>query len=145
MILDVRGVVLSWAALAAACFLPLACSGSDPGPEVYPVWGEVFLNGEPAAGAVVHFHPVDKEEGSPAFAVVQEDGSFQLSTYGTNDGAQPGDYVVTLNWCDEEKVDGESINGPDRFGERYCTPQKSILHATVTAGENVVLRFELKE
>jgi len=145
MILYLRQPVLLWAVLAAACCLPLACSGSDPDPEVHPVWGEVFLNGEPAAGAVVHFHPVDKDEGSPAFAVVQEDGSFQLSTYGTNDGAQPGDYIVTLNWCDEEKVDGEMINGPDHFGDRYSTPAKSKLHATVTAGENVVPRFDLKE
>jgi hypothetical protein len=123
----------------------MACGGSDPGPEVYPVWGEVFLNGEPATGAVVHFHPADKEEGSPGFAVVQEDGSFQLSTFGTNDGAQPGDYIVTLNWRDEEKVDDEIVNGPDRFGERYSTPANSKLHATVTAGENVVPRFDLKE
>jgi len=76
--------------------------------------------------------------------VVEEDGSFQLSTFGTNDGAEPGDYAVTLNWRDEEKVDGETLYGPDRFGERYSKPDKPTLKATVSAGENEVPRFDLK-
>ena len=132
-------------AVVAVCFLPLACGNSDGGPEVYSVSGEVFLNGVPAAGALVHFHPADNDERAPAFAVVQEDGSFELSTFGTNDGAEPGDYIVTLNWCDEERVDGEMINGPDRFHDRYSSRAKSNLHATVEPGENVVPRFDLKD
>src|SRR5262245_41559951 len=104
---DKRVPVLNRAAVMFACFLPLACGRSDTG-GVYSVRGEVFLNSQPAAGAWVHFHPVDEEECAPAFAQVQEDGSFQLSTYGTNDGAEAGDYVVTLNWREEEQLDGEN-------------------------------------
>jgi hypothetical protein len=138
----VRRPLLKRAALALACFLPLAC-GPAPEGQVYPVRGEVFFQGEPAAGALVHFHPLNDEEGTAAFAVVQEDGSFELSTFGTNDGAEAGEYIVTLNWRDEEKVDGEMINGPDRFDGRYSKPDKSTLQATVSAGENVVPRFDL--
>jgi hypothetical protein len=145
MTLHEPGPVLPRAILVLVCFLSLACGSSAPEVEVYPVRGEVFFNGQPAAGALVHFHPVDGEEGSPAFAAVQEDGSFQLSTFGTNDGAQGGDYVITLNWRDEEKVDGETTNGPDRFGDLYSTPKTSTLRATVEPGENVVPRFDLKE
>jgi hypothetical protein len=125
----------------------MACGRAQSGAEVYPVHGEVFFNGEPAAGAWVHFHPVDKDECSPAFALVQEDGSFELSTHGTNDGAEAGDYVVTLSWRDEVKFDDENETnyGPDRFGERYSKPNKSELKATVGGGENDVLRFDLKE
>lgn len=142
MFLRDPALVLRWVILAVACLVSMGCGSSTV--ELYPVRGEVFLSGQPAGGAVVHFHPVDAELCSPAFATVQEDGTFQLSTYGTNDGAEPGDYVVTLNWRDEQKVDDEIVNGPDRFGERYSKPATSTLNVTVTAGENVVPRYDLK-
>ncbi|HEY2251522.1 MAG TPA: hypothetical protein VGH74_10700, partial [Planctomycetaceae bacterium] len=84
-----------------ACFLPLACN-SAPEAGVYPVSGEVFFSGQPAGGATVVFHPVDEDEGSPAYATVQEDGSFELSTFATHDGAEAGDYLVTITWREEE-------------------------------------------
>jgi hypothetical protein len=125
------------------CFLPLACS--SPPPEVHPVYGEVFLNGQPASGAVIHFHPVDGDECSPAFATVKRDGSFELSTYASNDGAEVGDYRVTLVWCDETPgEERETIYGPDRFCGRYSNPKTSGLLATVSPGENKVPKFDLK-
>jgi hypothetical protein len=138
-----RGRVLRRAILGLACFVSLACGRSAP--EVYPVCGEVFFNGEPAGGASVHFHPADADEGSPAYATVQEDGSFELSTYGTYDGAEAGDYVVTLSWSDEEKVEGEIIVGPDRLGDRYSNPKTSGFKVTVNAGKNVVPRYDLND
>src|SRR6476659_7523850 len=105
MIVEEQGRVWRRAIFVIVCFLPLACGRSAPA--VYPVRGEVFFNGQPASGATVHFLPADADEGSPAYATVQEDGSFELSTYGTYDGAEVGEYVVTLSWRDEEKVDGE--------------------------------------
>ncbi len=131
------------AALVLACLAPLSC-GKSGDAVLNPVRGEVFFNGKPASGAAVHFHPVD-EEGSPAFATVQDDGSFELSTYGKNDGAEVGDYIVTINWREETKVDGETMNGPDLLGERYSTPKTSSLRATVIEGENVVPRFDLED
>jgi hypothetical protein len=96
MIWAFRGLVLLRAMLLLMCFVPLACSGSATH-TVYPVHGEVFFNGKPAAGAAVHFHPLEGEESTPAFAIVNEDGSFEMSTFGTNDGAEPGNYAVTIN------------------------------------------------
>ena len=143
MNLHERGLVLPRAILVFVCLLPMACSRSATG--VYPVRGEVFFNGQPASGAVVHFHPLDKEECSPAFAEVEEDGSFQLSTFANYDGAEAGEYVVTINWRDVTPVEGdETIVGTDRLGERYSKPQTSKLKVTVVAGENVVPRFDLK-
>lgn len=139
-----RDRFLKRVACVFACFIPLACN-SAPEPDVYPVRGEVFFNGKPAVGAAVVFHPVSADELSQAYATVQEDGSFELSTYGTYDGAEPGNYLVTITWREEEKVDGETVAQPDRLGERYANPKKSTLKATVTAGENVVPRYDLKE
>jgi hypothetical protein len=144
MDLNERDLVSARAMLVLMCCLPMACGRPATDDRVYPVRGEVFFNGEPASGAVIHFHPLDKE-GSPAFATVDEEGSFELSTYGTNDGAEPGDYIVTINWREETKVDGDTINGPDLLGERYSKPKTSTLKATVTEGENVVPRFDLMD
>jgi len=138
-----RSSAMLWTVFALACFLATGCGSSAP--QVYPVRGEVFFNGQPANGAAVHFHPLEKEKRSPAFATVKDDGSFQLSTHVTNDGAAAGDYVVTLTWNSEKKVENEIIIGPDRLGDRYSKPEKSNLKATIIAGENVLPRFDLKK
>lgn len=138
-----RGLVLRRAIFVAFCLVPMAC-GSSP-PETYPVSGEVFFDGKPAGGAAIVFHPARKADDlSQAYATVQEDGSFELSTYGTHDGAEAGEYVVTMTWADEERVDGELITRPDRMGGHYSNPKASTFKVTVVAGENVVPRFDLK-
>lgn len=142
MSLAEQGQVARRAVLVLVCLLPIGCHRSEA--PLYEVHGEVFFKGEPAAGALVHFHPVEKEGGAPAFATVEDDGTFQLSTRTSYDGAMAGDYKVTVNWRDEKEVDGETIIGPDRLGGRYARPGESNLQATVTEGENEVPRFNLK-
>ncbi len=128
--------------LLGAALVPLGCGGS--GVPVYPVRGEVFVKGKPAAGAVVHLHPRPPGQNPPASAVVQPDGSFKLTTYTADDGAATGDYVVTVSWRPERKVENETIVGPDRLRDRYSSPERSGLKATVTTGANVLPRYDLK-
>ena len=128
--------------LFSVALFPIAC-GSDKA-RVYPVRGEVFVNGKPAPGALVHLHPRDKQNGRPAFATVQQDGSFQLTTYATNDGAVPGEYAVTVNWYDERKDEGETIYSADKLRGRFTNVEKSGLSATVNVGGNDLPRFDLK-
>jgi hypothetical protein len=135
--LTCRAALLGFFAL-----LPIGCGSSNV--RVYPVSGEVFVNGKPAQGAVVHFHPRDKDKGRPAFAVVQEDGAFQLTTYRKYDGAAVGAYAVTVNWYDERRDEGETIHGPDKLQERYLRPEASGLGATVEPKANALPRFDLK-
>ena len=124
------------------CVFPLGCGSGNA--RAYPVRGEVFVHGKPAQGAAVHLHPHDKEKCRPAFAIVEADGAFQMTTFATNDGAVPGDYVVTVVWRDEKTVDGETIYGEDKLGDRYSKAATSTLKATVTVGDNEMPRFELK-
>lgn len=138
------GRVLPRTILIVVCLLPLACRRPDT-PAVFPVHGEVFFKDQPAAGAAVHLHPVGDDERAPAFAIVKEDGSFEMSTFGTNDGAEPGEYAVTINWRTEERVDDEIVVSPDRLGERYSKPATSGLKVTVAEGENVIPRYDLKD
>ncbi len=143
LIPDPRRGRLRTALLAIVCCIPVACN--KPAAELFPVRGEVFLEGKPAAGASVVFHPVDEDAGTAAYATVQEDGSFELSTYGERDGAEPGKYLVTLSWRDEKKVDDEIVNGPDRFNDRFSNPKTTTIKVTVVEGENVVPRYDFKE
>lgn len=131
-----RGLVIGF------CLVPLACSSGRV--TVYPVGGEVFINGRPTPGALVHFHPLDKEKCRPAFATVQEDGSFQLTTYTKFDGAAAGDYAVTINWYDERRDDTETIQGPDKLQGRYLVPENSGLKVSICRGINQLPRLDLK-
>jgi hypothetical protein len=125
-----------------ACCVILGC-GDQSKFTTHPVHGEVFVDGQPATGAEVHFHPVEKEA-PPAVGTVDDEGGFDLTTYSTSDGAAAGDYIVTINWRDERPGDGEIIVGPDRLGERYSKRNVSKLTATVSDGETIVDRFDLK-
>jgi hypothetical protein len=138
-----QGRALTRVLLTLVCCLPSGCGNSKI--KVYPSRGEVFIDRKPATDATIHFHPVLKNGCPPAFATVEVDGSFELSTYAENDGAAAGDYFVTVNWSDEQKIDGELVSGPDRLGGRYNKPDASGLKATITEGDNDVPRFDLKK
>jgi hypothetical protein len=133
----------------ALCFLcvlflaPMGCRKST-GIPVYPVRGEVFVAGQPAIGAEVMFHPLGADPTRRfASATVQADGSFQLTTIKANDGAPPGEYAISITWCDEYRDEGERRTGPDRLQWRFYDPATSGLKFTVATGNNAVPRFDL--
>jgi predicted small lipoprotein YifL len=123
-------------------------------PDLPKVTGSVFYNGQPAAGAMVIFNPASGEKGSlkrPS-AQVADDGSFQLSTFGSSDGAIPGEYLVTVLWL-EGGNEGEGglgtgtkvkAGGGDRLKGRYSKPESSGLTATISEDDIVLPPFELK-
>ena len=130
------------ALLVTLCLLPIACGSGKV--RVYPVSGEVFVNGKPAQGALIHLHPRDRENCPPAFAAVQADGYFQITTFSSNDGAAAGDYAVTITWNDERREDGETIYSADKLGDLYSKAETSGLVASVKSGKNELPRFDLK-
>lgn len=114
---------------------------------VFPVQGTVLVQGEPAPGARVVFHSVDLTEPSTLtpHGRVQPDGSFQLTTYESGDGAPSGEYAVTLFWPEPPKspVD-DPDSGPDRLRGRYADPQKSTLRVQVSESDNQLEPFRLE-
>ena len=129
-------------ALAGLSLLPLACGGVAS--DVYPVKGQVFVRGQPAAGAAVTYHPLNADEsGRIPTATVGPDGSFRLTTVSAYDGAPPGDYAVTITWCDSYRDEGETRSGPDKLQGRYANTAGSGLKATVQSGNNPPVRFDL--
>lgn len=113
--------------------------------KIYPVRGEVKVAGQPAVGARVFFHPVENlgdPKGLRPVAIVEPDGSFQLTTYLTNDGAPAGDYAVTITWPTKTGADEEA--GGDRLKLAYPNAKALKIKVTVKAEKNVLEPFELK-
>ncbi len=131
--------------LYLAVLLIQGCGEVEPGPPIHPVSGTVFVDGVPATGAEVVFHPADKrQDASPQpVAVVDLDGGFKPSTRLARDGAPAGDYVLTVVWRKAAKLADDDGGGADQLRGRYGDPGKSLLKATVKAGDNVLPPIEL--
>jgi hypothetical protein len=128
--------------MAAVAALPSGCARNTRKP-VFPVRGQVFVDGKPAAGATVFFNPVGPDPDAVApFGVVDAGGSFSLTTYLTFDGAPAGEYVVTVR-CPGPPQRGEDGGGPDRLKGRYTDPKTSTLRATVEKKANEIEPFRL--
>jgi hypothetical protein len=138
-----------WALSALMVSLLAGCS--DGRLPVNPVSGEVRVDGQPAKGASVVFHPVGTitaESVHPA-ALVDDQGHFQLTTYQEGDGAPAGDYEVAIVWNVTTKTDRPD-EGTDGFvtknllPDKYASGHTSGLTAKVTAGSNAIPVFDLK-
>lgn len=139
------GMVLGIAGLLCGC-------GQQAGErELFPTTGELFVRGEPAAGALLAFHPLsgDSPEQWPLgfpHALVDAAGRFAVGTYGTADGCPEGEYAVLITWPaasvpeEDGEVDDETL---DRLAGRYATRESSPLTATVEARPTTLPRFEL--
>jgi hypothetical protein len=133
-------------ALLLSVLIVASCSSKvdEKRKPVFPVRGKVLVQGKPAAGAFVLFVPVN-EPSQPVDprprAEASADGSFELSTYGTNDGAPAGEYVVSVTWPGGVLPDGRE-EPPDKLMGRY-EMGKSKLKATVKEGQNDLPPFQL--
>ncbi|MBM4096771.1 MAG: hypothetical protein FJ261_08345 [Planctomycetes bacterium] len=130
----------------------LGC-GADRKLQVVKASGEVLVGGKPAEGALVVFHPQekDRERDVKPFAKTDAQGKFVLNTYEEGDGATPGEYKVTIVWNKADgpapkfsfSEEGGKSTGPDRLGGRYGNPANTSLWKTVKKGEANLFKFEL--
>jgi hypothetical protein len=108
--------------------------------------GTVFYKGQPAKGAIVIFAPVNgtDADNAGAQAKVSEDGSFQLTTYTSNDGVLPGDYTVLVVWPDETIWNPDHDNDlVDKLKGAYAAGHSKI-RRTITEGQLQIERIDLK-
>lgn len=109
----------------------------------HPVTGRLTVNGVPAAGAIVRLYPETPQAGAkhpllPSGRVDQQ-GTYQLTTYENDDGAPVGDYTVAIEWPDPDwRPPGGGIPPPppDRLQARFSDPEQSAIEVSVTEGEN---------
>jgi hypothetical protein len=76
---------------------------------------------------------------------VKEDGTFVLSTYGTDDGAPAGDYAVTVQWYrDNPRTGREGLAPPiSVLPFRYTKAETSGLRVRIRDGENEIPTLKL--
>lgn len=122
---------------------------------VHPVSGTVSVDGKATGGVLVVLHPAAgspaAKEGVVPSATTKEDGTFQLSSYGQDDGAPLGEYAVTIQW---NQISAKATKGKpampagfarpsDQFRGKYNDPSKSPWQVTITEGNNVLKPIEV--
>lgn len=135
-------VVLALLCGMTSLFCCLGCGDEDWQAETYPAQGRITINGESPSGTVVELHSTGEQpdvRNSRPWAIVQEDGTYVLSTYETGDGAPVGDYKVVLRWPPD--VTQPSL--ADRLGGAYSTPQRSPWMVNISEGDNELPPIEL--
>lgn len=116
---------------AAASILSLAVAGC-PGPNnpkppnqktTTPVHGMITVDGKPGHGVQVTLQPpsgIDASNPTVSRGEANQEGKFEISTYGGNDGAPPGEYVLTFEWYDRTVVRIGGGDPKDMFKGKYA-------------------------
>ena len=125
------------------CLCLASCSNKYGDHPPYPTSGQILVDGQPAPKGlqVTFFHEGDwGDKPIVPMALTDDEGKFEMTTYGTHDGAPAGDYKVTVEWPAYRR--GRN-RGPDKFGGTYAKKETSVLTAHVEKGSNKLPPFEL--
>lgn len=123
------------------------CSQPVSNPGGVGVSGVVSLAGTPLTKGTITFSPETPGTGSTATGVIGANGSYQLGTAGTGDGAQPGRYKVTVVSLESEATmddKGKPIPAKWAIPEKFGNAATSGLTATVQPDGQQTLDFDLK-
>jgi hypothetical protein len=118
------------------------------GPKLVDVTGTITVDGRPAEGAALLFHP-ESGTGSVSSGVANSEGKFSLVS-NMEKGVLPGRYKVTVIWPDPSRkptetqiMMGTAEPGPDLLKGRYASKDKSGLTAEIVASSKALPPFEL--
>jgi hypothetical protein len=131
-----------------ACFAAavLCCSCGPARKPVYPVGGEVRVNGRAPVHAQVGFFPVKDAGPDVVHPVgrVDEQGRFTLTSYAKGDGAPEGEYRVTVAWFLASGRPDDVAPSVNYLPAVYARPDSTPLRAVVAKGGVQLQPFELK-
>jgi hypothetical protein len=124
-----------------ALFVSLTAGCGKTGPKLVQVNGKVTMQGRPLTCGVVTFQPLEDGKVStrrPSIGVIEESGTYRISTFANHDGAMPGEYLVSVDGA-VEKASGKALSidpveaAPiaGAVPKKYLTPQTSGLKAMV--------------
>ncbi|MEM8947162.1 MAG: hypothetical protein AAGD11_18455 [Planctomycetota bacterium] len=102
--------------------------------------GKVTLDGKPLPQGMVYVIP---SKGRSSKALIQEDGTFVLSTYRAGDGVQVGNHAATVTALPADEGDAQSRKLRVPVPRRYARPATSGLRIEVKAGEDNEVEFAL--
>ncbi|QDT42605.1 hypothetical protein Pan241w_26910 [Gimesia alba] len=136
--------------LFVLCLLVTGCTqGPTDTPPLARVNGKVMLDGKPLPSGSVQFTP-DKNRGTTgrmALGNINEDGTFELMTIRSGDGAQVGYHLVAIESYASAAFDpNQPVNQAPKslIPKHYTDPETSELTAEVKSGEENFLLFDLK-
>jgi hypothetical protein len=120
------------------------CGGATDAPHLSlePVSGKVTYAGQPVSGLRVLFVPLNKTAGQGAFAVTEDDGSFELEQQSQDPGVPAGQYAVLFSRY--VKADGTPVppgtsptesNAVEAISPIWNDPGQAGPHNTVTVPE----------
>jgi hypothetical protein len=103
------------------CLLSFMVGCGSESERPVPAGGRVTLGGNPVEGAMVTFN--GKNGGRSASGKTDKDGKFKLSSIDTDDGAVPGEFIVTI-FKMEAKGGAAATNNPKNPSEDYVSMMK---------------------
>jgi hypothetical protein len=119
---------------------------------VFPTTGQLKIQGQSPSGAFVVLHPHGMPGKGPDGVVVRPhgvvhcDGTFELTSYETGDGAPAGEYSVTIELRKVVKYpSGDSGPGPNLVPKKFTKPETSTIIVQITEGRNDLKPIVLKE
>lgn len=112
--------------LGLACLLLVGCTyvpHAEPSNQkkTIPVVGEVYVDGKPGWGVMCELKPVKQDLENLTFSrglITNQEGKLAIGTYTNNDGAPPGDYILTFTQRDMT-VFARPDEYEDLLGGRY--------------------------
>jgi hypothetical protein len=138
---------LSRSPLAVCLALAALCTGCGAAHKpVYPVHGEVRVDGRPPVHALVTFHPVadDGKDAIHPTGSVDDQGHFTLTSYASGDGAPEGEYRVTVAWFLSSGRPGDDSPPANYLPGRYARADATPLRAVVRKGGVELEPFQLQ-
>jgi hypothetical protein len=121
---------------------------------VFPVSGQLTMDGQPMADAQLVFYSAEERPKGTSrirpHATTNEDGTFRVSTYGSEDGAPVGQYRVTVSWkgpsigpSGEVGVAGDDDDRPEKVPAAFRNPKFSRIKVEIAEGENALTAWDL--
>lgn len=133
-------------AIGLAIALTIAGCGTDPNkPKLGKVSGKVTYKGQPLTSGTITFTPEagkGGETGQVATSQIGTDGSYELTTFDTGDGAILGQHVITVQ---TSQVDGNTLGQPKADGTFSYTVPKSLVPNKYAAADTSPLRYTVAE
>ena len=141
---------LSFCAVFSMALSIITAAGCGSGSSLVPTKGKLTVDGKPAEGASILFHPIAGPPAKIAAAAVSADGSFAISTDGKL-GVEPGTYDLSVTWPgpapkqnDQQKMFELAEPGPDQLKGRYVTKEKAKLQIEIKPDTKELAPIDLK-
>jgi hypothetical protein len=120
-----------WLAVAA---LAVICTGCDDRPYRVPVSGQVLIDGQPLEYGFIQIIP---ENARPAYAELDSEGRFTLTSWDEGDGVVPGEHIVRVSSNKPLSATTQRWYAPHQYNEIPTNDEERAQAAKVKIDESM--------